>query len=65
MEFDNEYFILCGDFNLTLNPSLDTYNYCGINNPKAREKTLEIMEDLQLLDYYRVLNPDKKTYTWR
>ena len=65
LEFDNEYFILCGDFNLTLNPSLDTYNYCGINNPKARDKTLEMMEDLQLLDYYRILNPDKKAYTWR
>ena len=23
--FDNDYFILCGDFNLTLNPSLDTF----------------------------------------
>lgn len=65
LEFDNDYFILCGDFNLTLNPSLDTFNYTGINNPKARSKVLEIMEDLQLIDYYRVLNPDKKFYTWR
>ena len=23
------------------------------------------MEDLQLIDYYRVLNPDRKAYTWR
>ena len=22
------------------------------------------MEDLQLIDYYRVLNPDRKAYTW-
>ena len=65
LEFDNKYFILCGDFNLALNPSLDTYNYCSINNPKARSKILEIMEDLQLIDYYRVLNPDRKAYTWR
>ena len=65
LEFDNEYFILCGDFNLTLNPSQDTYNYCSINNPKARSKVLEIMEDLHLIDYYRVLNPDRKAYTWR
>jgi hypothetical protein len=65
LEFDNEYFILCGDFNLTLNPPLETYNYCSINNPKARAKVIEIMEDLQLLDYYRILNPDKKVYTWR
>ena len=23
------------------------------------------MENLQLIDYYRVLNPDRKAYTWR
>ena len=62
-EFDNKYFILCGDFNLALNPSLDTLNYRGISNPKARVKLLEVMEDLQLLDYYRILNPDKRVYT--
>ena len=51
LEFDNEYFILCGDFNLVLNPSQDTYNYCSINtcNPKALRKILEIVEDLQLI----------------
>lgn len=60
LELDIEYFILCGDFNLVLNPDVDTYNYISINNPKAREKLLEIMDDLQLVDYYRVLNPGKK-----
>lgn len=65
LEFDNEYYILCGDFNLVLNPLQDSHNYCNINNPKARCKVLEVMEDLQLLDYYRVLHPDKKAYTWR
>ena len=53
------YFILCRDFNLVLNSSLDSYNYSSIKNPKAREKLFEIMDDLQLLDYFRVLNPDK------
>ena len=48
-----------------LNTPLDTYNFCSINNPIARAKVIEIMEDLQLLDYYRILNPDKKVYTWR
>lgn len=36
LEFDYDYFILCGYFNLTLNPSIDTLNYTGIYNPKAR-----------------------------
>ena len=53
------------DVNLVLNPSLDTENYSGNNNnPKARYKLFEVMFDLQLLDYYRTLNPDKKLFTW-
>lgn len=60
IEFDNDYYILCGDFNLALNQTLDTFNYSNVNNPKAREKLIEIMNDLNLVDYYRILNPDKK-----
>ena len=61
---DNEYYILLGDFNLALRPDIDTVNYMSINNPRAREKLLEIMEDLKLIDYFRVLNPDGRIYTW-
>lgn len=64
LDFDNEYIFLCGDFNLVLNPSIDTENYKGISNPKARDKLLEIMSDLQLSDYFRILNPDKRGFTW-
>ena len=65
LEFDNEYYILCGDLNLALNPNIDTYNYLHVNNPNARDKIFEIMEDLQLVDYYRILHPEKRVYTWR
>lgn len=30
-----------------------------------RDKVLELMKDLQLVDYYRILNPSKKVFTWR
>ena len=36
---EQEYIIICGDFNIALNPTLDTYNYTNVNNPSAR-KTL-------------------------
>lgn len=49
----NEYFILYGDSNLVL------------NNPRVREKLVEIMDDLQLLNYIRVLNPNKEVFTWQ
>jgi exonuclease III len=65
MEFDNDFFILCGDFNIALNQTLDTQNYCHVNNPKARDKLIEIMNDIHLVDYYRVLNPCNKIFTWR
>ena len=64
LELDNLYFIVCGDFNLVLDPVMDTFNYLNINNPQARSKLLEIMNDMNLVDYFRVLNPDKKIYTW-
>lgn len=65
LEFDNDYFVLCGDLNIALNASMDTYNYLHVNNPKARDKVLEIMEDLQMVDYYRILYPENKIYTWK
>lgn len=42
---------------------MDTQNYSHINNPKAKEKVLEMMSDLKLVD--RVLNPDKRVFTWK
>ena len=37
--------IWCGDFNLVLNPQLDSYNYKSINNPKAKDKVEENMDE--------------------
>ena len=41
-EIGNENIIICGDFNLVQNQNLDTYNYVNINNPRAKNKVLEI-----------------------
>ena len=38
-DFNNELVILTGDFNLTMNPEVDTKNYININNPRATEKS--------------------------
>ena len=65
IELDNLYFVICGDYNIALKPDIDTFNYTNMNNPKAREKILEIMEDMKLVDYFRILSPDSKRFTWR
>ena len=68
-EFSNnisaEYNLICGDFNLVMEPKIDCMNYSRINNPKARDKALQIIEDMNLVDAFRLLNPTIKRYTWR
>ena len=63
--FNNKYCLFGGDWNLVLNPDIDTYNYKNINNPKSRDKVLEIIGELDLIDIFRDNNPDSHTFTWR
>ena len=42
--------ILCGDFNLVLNPDVDCLNYVNINNPKARVTVQNLILELDLID---------------
>ncbi len=37
-EMENASCVICGDFNLVLDPNIDYHNYKSINNKKAREK---------------------------
>ena len=64
-DFRNENYIICGDFNLVLYPHIDYCNYIQINNPRARDKLLEIIDERSLIDPFRELFPDLKRYTWR
>ena len=64
-ENNQNYMLICGDFNLVLNPEIDTYNYININNPRSRNKLLQIMQFQNLTDAYRSLHPDICRYTWR
>lgn len=63
--FNCERVIICGDFNLVLNPELDYFNYKRTNNCKARQKVLKLIEDNDFVDIFRENNPDAKEYTWR
>ena len=62
---DADYCVICGDFNLVLNPVMDTYGYKHINNNKARLATLKIMEDFGLVDIYRHQHPSACCLIWR
>ena len=60
-----DYLIICGDFNLVLDPQKDSKNYKNINNPKSRQHVMELMDNFELLDAYRSIHPDIQRYTWR
>ena len=59
-----DHLIICGDFNLVLNATMDTLNYTQLNNPHATEKLKQIIQTHNLLDIYRHQNPDKQKFTW-
>ena len=64
-ELDLTNIIWAGDWNLVLNPYLDYHNYRHINNPKAQEKVIEVMNEKELVDIWREMNPEMLKYTWR
>ena len=64
-ELENNSVVWCGDFNLVQNPKLDYKNYKTINNKNAREKLLEIINDIHLIDPCRDAHPEVRGHTWR
>ena len=50
-DFRNENVTICGDWNLVLNPDVDTENYLHINNPRARTEVLNLLRKIILLMY--------------
>ncbi|KAJ8047496.1 hypothetical protein HOLleu_06515 [Holothuria leucospilota] len=57
--------IIVGEWNLVIDPSLDTFNYLHVNKPRARQMVLNMQRELNLYDVWRVLHPDDRHHTWR
>ena len=43
-----------------MDPDLDTENYKHVNNPKARIVVKDLLEELEYMDAWRILNEGKK-----
>ena len=56
--------IIGGDFNLVINPELDSYNYVNVNNSNARNVLIETISECNLIDCWREQNIEKLEYTW-
>lgn len=56
---DDQHIILGGDFNLIMNMNLDSKNYKNLNNKKARQEVIKLIELFNLKDMFRQANPEK------
>ena len=60
----NNCCIIAGDFNLVLNPHIDYMDYLHVNNPKARESVITVIQELDLIDCWRDIHVENKEFTW-
>ena len=58
-----DYVLYAGDWNVTINPSLDNKNYIHENKPKTRKIIKEIMVTENSIDVWRLNNSHEKCYT--
>ena len=64
-EWNPSYAIYAGDWNIALDPNLDTLNYNNYNNPRARAQLLNKMAEFGLIDVFRELHPTERKYSWK
>ena len=63
-EFNNDFLVLLGDWNLVQNFNLDCFNYATQNNIQNAEVVQEIKNDFYLVDPWRIYHPNDNKYTW-
>ena len=59
-----EEVIMCGDFNMVMNPELDHKHHQIRYKPNSYKVLCECMDEMELLDLWRCKNPEKIFYTW-
>ncbi len=64
VDMDGDHVIMCGDWNLVQNFELDCCNYVAQNNVHASEQVLNLKHHLNVVDPWRIYNPQLRRYTW-
>ena len=64
-EFENDNVIICGDWNFVINQEADSFNYLHIYNLKVRQIVLNLLEEENFKDVWRIMNKDSRKYIWR
>ena len=63
-QWEPDFTIYGGDWNLVMNQNLDTKNYLHENNIHSKTEILKKMEYYSLIDVWRELNPSSSKFTW-
>ena len=64
-DIQNKSFVLGGDFNVILNPSLDSEGGKPVIKKRTIAKLIQITENLDLCDIWRIRNPKRRRFTFR
>ena len=66
LEFNNNKIIIAGDWNCTINFEIDNKNYSSsMYRARIRNRILDLMTQFELVDIWRINNPNTSSYTWR
>jgi len=63
-EIDNNNTIVCGDFNFVFNLKLDKLGGRETTNFKCRKIVTDWIEENDMVDIWRLKNPNARRYTW-
>ena len=64
-DIQNKSVVLGGDFNVILNPSIDSEGGKPVIKNRTIAKLIQITENLDLCDIWRIRNPERKRFTFR
>ena len=62
---DNESIVIGGDWNVALNPKIDSYHPTNIYRARSQKQIVDFMNTYDLVDVYRNLHVDTRRYSWR
>jgi len=65
VSMDNELIVIGGDWNVALNPKIDSNQPSSVYRARSRKKIIDFMNSYDLVDVYRTLHKDTRKYSWR
>lgn len=65
MDFECEEIVVGGDFNLVLNVDVDKKGGHARTHSNSQETLKNLAAQFDLIDAWRIINPDSRKYTWR